>query len=52
MKKIKKLILLAVVAISFLNTACTEESEVVIPEYETTEGTKAEGTNGEDVDPD
>lgn len=50
MKIFKKIVIGSLLAFCFVFTACTDESELVVPDLETTSTTSAEGTEGEEID--
>lgn len=52
MNALKKLSFLAILLSGLAFTACTEESEAIFPDMETTETTGTEGTGGTDTNPD
>lgn len=52
MKTFKKIAIGSLLAFSFIFTACTDESEAIVPDLETTKTTNVEGAGGEDTDPD
>lgn len=52
MKAYKKILLVLFLAFPMIFMSCTDESELIVPQVETTDTTGAEGTGGKTVDPD